>query len=118
MKKPLPADVFSVLPGSLDAPSEPSGDWWVDLQEVDLNPPTDCTEDDDLLRQHLMGELQFMAFNDRLFYRRYMGLGALARPFLGLRLWFVRAGFNRRLRGLGYRLIPRSFLPHEANERF
>lgn len=112
------AEVFAVLPGSLNPPSEPSGDWWVDLQELDLDPPFEPTGDDELLRLDFMGQLQFMALQDRLFYRRGFGFGRLASPLLTLRLWVARRRLNQRLLHAGFDRIPTGFKPGSSNGRF
>ncbi len=103
-------DVFTVLPASLPPSADGSEEWWVDLVELDLNPPIEPTGDDELLRLDLMGDLQLMAFNDMI-CRNRSTFAVLLWPFQSIRLRLIRALYNRRLRRLGYRLIPRSFQP-------
>lgn len=103
--------VFAVLPPTLNPPSDPEGDWWLDLEEIDIDPDPEPTDEGLLLRLDLMGELELMRLNHRLIHRRYFGLGALAAPAHWVHYLLTRTRFNHRLRLLGHRPIPRSFKP-------
>lgn len=110
--------VFAVLPPTLNPPSDPEGDWWIDLGEVDLDPDPQPTDEALLLRLDLMGELELMRFNHRLNHRRFFGLGYLAAPAHFVHYLLTRSRFNRHLRLAGHRPIPRNFKPGAFHGRF
>lgn len=110
--------VFDALPSRLDPPSDPSGDWWIHLEEVDIDAPQEPTDENLLLRLDLMGELELMRLHHRLIHRRFFGLGVVVAPAHFLHYLLTRARFNRRLHLLGHRPIPKSFEPGEFHGRY
>lgn len=101
------ADVFDTLPAT--SPGPDSFPWWVDLEEVELDPDPEPTDPVELLRLHLMGELVRLW----LLIRTARSGGIVARgsaPFLFLHYRLRRWQFNRRLVRAGHRAIPCSFL--------
>lgn len=101
------ADVFDTLPATSPCPD--SFPWWIDLEEVEIDPYPEPTDTSEFLRLDLMGEL------NRLWLLAFMArsggpAGWLRFPFLHARYRLSRWQFNRRLVLEGYRPIPQSFL--------